>query len=106
MFVIRDTYSFITQSYTSLISIFHGSDLPLISSVTFCHWKKCHPKAEEGTYVYETMTLRVQCLVCLHFNSLLSLMEENRDKKRKLNGYKSDNQDLQLEDIIFLINYL
>lgn len=35
-------YSFITQSYTSLISIFHGSALPFISSLTLCHWKKSH----------------------------------------------------------------
>lgn len=34
-------YGIITQSYTSLISIFHGFALPLINCMTLCHWRKC-----------------------------------------------------------------
>lgn len=33
-------YDIITQSYTSLISIFHGLALPFINCVTLCHWRK------------------------------------------------------------------
>lgn len=33
-------YGIITQSYTSLISIFHGFALPLINCMTLCHWRK------------------------------------------------------------------
>lgn len=34
-------YGIITQSYTSLISIFHGFALPFINCMTLCHWRKC-----------------------------------------------------------------